>query len=95
MKQEFPLIRTVSVESFFHALKLGERPLLDKPERWARVYRRWGFKHRERCGVCQTPHQTGYLTCLRVMCVLHHMASVGYRERTEIDFAINYRNEQD
>jgi hypothetical protein len=24
-----------------------------KPERWERVYTRWGFKHRNKCAVCQ------------------------------------------
>lgn len=50
-----------------------------KPERWERVYRRWGFKHRDRCIVCNAPKETHYATCLTDACVIAHMERLQYQ----------------
>lgn len=51
-----------------------------KSERWGRVYRRWSFKHRRRCAVCQRTNFFGTYenaVCSRDECIDARKSEVG------------------
>lgn len=62
-------VKDFTEEHWNYILEMNERPL--KPERWERVYTRWGFKHRRKCAICQRTNFFGRFeesTCIRPDC---------------------------